>query len=114
MLRRVTDVMMRRRKVVFVVAAVLVPVLGIFGGGVEEELSAGGFIVESSESARAERLLEEEFGAGPTDWVLVLSLTDDNRVTDDDVVAAGLALSDEIEREPGVTDTISFWTFDAG
>ena len=111
MLRRVTNAMMRRRKVVYVVAALLVPILGIFGGGVEEELSAGGFIVESSESARAERLLEEEFGAGPTDWVLVLSLTADNRVTDDDVVAAGLALSAEIEREPGVTDTISFWTF---
>ena len=111
MLRRVTDVMMRRRKVVFIVAAVLVPVLGIYGGGVEEELSAGGFIVEDSESARAEQLLEEEFGAGPTDWVLVLSLKDDHRVTDDDVVAAGLLLSDEIEQDPGVTDTISFWTF---
>lgn len=111
MLRQVTDVMMRRRKVVFLVAALLVPILGIFGGGVEEELSAGGFIVESSESARAERFLEEEFGAGPTDWVLVLSLTDDHRVTDEDVVAAGLALSEGVDQEPGVTDTISFWTF---
>ena len=113
MLQWMTDGIVRHRRVVLVVAALLVPVLALLGGSVEEHLSAGGFIVEESESARAERLLEEEFESGPTDWVLVVSLKDDYRVDHDDVVSAGLVLTRAIEADLGVTEVVSFWTFGA-
>ncbi len=90
-------------------ALVLVPVLAIFGGGVEEELSVGGFVVGGSESARGDEVLEDVFGAGTADWVAVLSLRD-GFVRDDEIAAAGVEYTEAVAADPGVTEALSHWT----
>ena len=92
-------------------AAILVPVLAILGGGVEERLSVGGFIVDNSESEIGDRILEDVFDAGPADWVLVLALNS-GTLANDDVAAAGTALTEAIEADPGTTEVLSYWTLE--
>ena len=111
MLRRLTSAVLARPGRVALVALILVPVLALFGGRVEDHLSIGGFVVEDSESARAERILEEDFDSGPTDWVLIVSFAEGAGLRDDAVAEAGAALTDAIAAEPGVTDATSFWSF---
>jgi hypothetical protein len=94
---------------VLVGAVILVPVLALVGGNVEDQLSVGGFVVSDSESAIGDEILEDQFGAGPADWVLVLSIAEGHRFTDADVDAAGLALTEIIEADEGVTEVVSFW-----
>lgn len=89
-------------------ALVLIPVLVVLGGGVESHLSVGGFDVAEGESSRGERILEEEFGAGAEDWVLVLTATD-APLTSPKLVEAGAALAEAIEADEGVLRANSYW-----
>ncbi|NNE12700.1 MAG: MMPL family transporter [Ilumatobacter sp.] len=94
---------------VLIGALVLLPVLAVIGGGVEEQLSVGGFVVDDSESARGEEILEDTFDAGSADWVAILSFRD-GTVRSDEITAAGLAFTEEVGADPGVTEALSFWT----
>ncbi len=109
MLNWLTHLATRHNRRVLIGALILVPVLAVLGGGVEEQLSVGGFIVENSESAEADEILEERFDSGPADWLLVITLRD-GLVVDEDVTAAGIMITEEIEADPGVTEVVSFWT----
>jgi RND superfamily putative drug exporter len=102
----------RHHRRVLIGALILVPVLALVGGGVEKQLSVGGFIVTDSESARGDEILQEVFDAGPADWLLVITLREGS-VLDEDVTEAGLALTAEIATDPGTTEVISFWTLGA-
>ena len=112
MLNWLTRLATRHHRRVLIGALILVPVLALVGGGVEKQLSVGGFIVTDSESARGDKILDEVFDAGPADWLLVITLREGS-VLDDDVTAAGLALTAEIATDPGTTEVISFWTLGA-
>jgi len=96
-----------RRRLVLVLAALTFVVAGGVGGGVAQELSSGGFEDPSSESARADDVLLDTFGAGVPNVVLLVEATDG---TVDDLAAAGTALTEELAAEADVADAVSYWT----
>ena len=83
-------------------------VAAAFGGDVQSRLKAGGFEDPSSESARATALLQEEFGAGDPDVVMVVTATGGD-VDAPEVVAAGTALAEEVAARPAVAEVASYW-----
>src|SRR5690554_5058411 len=108
---RVADLIGRRATAVLVAALVAVAVAGAIGGDVADSLSAGGFSTPDAEATRASDLLEDEFGAGPPNLVLLVRPT--NEATDlqaPEVASAALALTDELAAEPHVTDVVSYWS----
>ncbi len=111
MLSWLTRLASEHHRRVLIGALVLVPVLAILGGGVEKKLSVGGFVVSDSESAIANQILEDGFGAGDADWVLVVSFRD-GTIADEDIDAAGDALSAAIEADPGIVEVVSFWNLE--
>ena len=111
MLHWLTRLATQHHRRVLLGALIMVPVLAVLGGGVEKQLSVGGFIVADSESAVGDRILEDVFDAGPADWVLVISLRE-GTLDNDDITAAGLALTEAIEADPGTTEVLSFWTLE--
>jgi RND superfamily putative drug exporter len=99
-------VLVARRRLVLVLAVVFLALAGGLGGGVAKELSAGGFADPNQQSERAARALQEKFGTGASNFVL---LVDAPRGADayDQV---GTALTRRLAAEPGVTDVVSYWT----
>jgi RND superfamily putative drug exporter len=79
------------------------------GGGVFNRLSGGGFNDPGSESTRGEELLEEVFGTGDPNLVLLVT-AGDGTVDDPEVVAEGVALTEELSAEPGIEQAFSYWT----
>ncbi|MFP5255327.1 MAG: MMPL family transporter [Acidimicrobiia bacterium] len=96
-----------RRRLVLVLATLTFVVAGGVGGGVAQELSSGGFEDPSSESARADDVLLDTFGAGVPNVVLLVEATDG---TVDDLAAAGTALTEELAAEADVAEAVSYWT----
>jgi RND superfamily putative drug exporter len=111
-LRRVALLPVRRRRLILVLAAVGFAVAGGIGGGVADHLSSGGFDDPSSESSRAERVLEERFGAGTPNVVLLVT-ADDGSVDDPPVATAGRDLTEQLAREPDVVQAASYWSLDS-
>jgi RND superfamily putative drug exporter len=109
MLARLAAIAVRRRRLVLVLAVVLVALAGAYGGGAAKELSVGGFEDPSSESSEASRLLEDEFGTGGPNLVLLVS-AEEGSVDDPAVAEAGTALTDRLAAEEGVVDVVSYWT----
>ncbi len=112
MLRRVALLSVRRRRLILVLAAVGFAVAGGLGGGVADHLSSGGFDDPSSESSRADRVLEDRFEAGTPNVVLLVT-ADDGSVDDPRVAAAGRELTEELDREPDVVQAASYWSLDS-
>ncbi|CCQ15243.1 putative membrane protein [Rhodococcus sp. AW25M09] len=89
-----------------VVAAVLVS--GVWGLGVVDELSLGGYSDPGSESARVDALVESRFGRDVPDIAVVYTPTDGRTVDQiGETVTAGLSTIDEsaLARDP-----ITYWT----
>jgi putative drug exporter of the RND superfamily len=109
MLRRLGWFMVRRRR--WVLAGTLVGVLlaGAFGGGVFDRLSGGGFSDPGAESSLATDDLEDVFGAGDPNVVLLVTATSGS-VDDAAVAAAGTALTDELAGEPAIQQAFSYWS----
>jgi putative drug exporter of the RND superfamily len=109
MLGRLGRFTVRRRR--WVLAGTLVGFLaaGALGGGVFDRLSGGGFDDPAAESSLAADELEDAFGAG--DANVVLLVTAENGSVDDDAVAAeGLRLTEELAGEPSIEQAFSYWT----
>lgn len=98
----------RRRRTVLVVSAGAFAIAQVVGLGAIDRLSSGGFETLGSESALAAEELQEHFGAGDPDLVLLVSARSGS-VDDPAVAAAGAHLSDRLAREPGVVDVVSYW-----
>jgi RND superfamily putative drug exporter len=64
MLTRLAHLATSRPRWVLAGAVLLLAVAGVVGGGVAERLTTGGFEDPASESARADDVLTEQFGAG--------------------------------------------------
>ncbi len=109
MFTRIGHLTVRRRRTVLVVSVVALVLAGVVGGSVFARLSGGGFDDPDSESVRAADLLEEHFGTGDPDLVLVVSAID-GTVDDPDVVAEGEAIIAELARTEGTDDVIGYWT----
>jgi putative drug exporter of the RND superfamily len=108
MTRLATFVLRNRRRVLALGAAAFV-LAGAYGAGAVDRLSAGGFDAPGSESARTTAYLEEQFGAGPVDLVLLVTAKGGD-VDDPAVEAAGQALTAELAGEDGVADVFSYWS----
>jgi RND superfamily putative drug exporter len=89
--------------VLFVVLA------GALGGGVAESLTSGGFDDPGTESAQAERILAKQYDTGVPNLV-VLATAPDGDVDSPAAAAAGLALTEELAGEDGVTNVVSYWS----
>jgi putative drug exporter of the RND superfamily len=99
----------RRRKPVLVASLVFFIAAGALGGSVARSLTSGGFDDTSSESYRAQQLLEREFGTREPQ--LVLLLTPEAGTVDDPAVAeAGRALTERVGAEPGIEQAASYWS----
>jgi RND superfamily putative drug exporter len=105
-LARLAPVLVARRRLVIVLAAVFLALAGGLGGKVAQELSAGGFADPDQESERAAAALQERFGTGPSNFLLLVQ----TKGSVDDYEREGTALTRELAAVPGVTDVVSYWT----
>ena len=112
-MRRLARFVILRRWIVIAVAAFVVIAAGLFGAGVADRLSLGGFGDPSSESERALEILDEEFPSSTPDLVLVVTAAGGD-VDDPGVVEVGEALTEDLAAEPGVTAALSHWSIGLG
>ncbi|MGH9279105.1 MAG: MMPL family transporter, partial [Acidimicrobiales bacterium] len=109
MLARLAEVTVRRRKRVLLVSLVLFAIAGVAGGGVAGRLSSGGFDDPGAESTEAGRLVDEVFGAGEPNVVLLVT-ANAGSVDAPAAAAAGAALTAELGTTPGVEQASSYWS----
>jgi RND superfamily putative drug exporter len=101
---------------VLVAFAVLLGLSAVAGSGVFSRLGGGGFDDPGAESMLAERLLEEEFGTGAPNVVLLVTAEDpvDGSVAVDApaVVAAGTELTERLAGLEVIDsdDVVSYWS----
>jgi RND superfamily putative drug exporter len=99
----------RFRWAVLATAVVFVALAGMLGGGVARSLSNGGFADPNAESTIAADVLADQFGV--QDPHLILIVTAPGGSVDDPAVAAeGLALTQRLAAEDGVTTASSYWS----
>jgi RND superfamily putative drug exporter len=101
--------LVRRRRSVVVLALLLFVVAGALGADVATKLARGGFSDPGAESTEARDLLEDEFGTGDPNVVLLVTAVD-GTVDDDAVVDAGQALTAELAAAPDLGSVISYWS----
>jgi RND superfamily putative drug exporter len=99
----------RRRRSVLTLTLLGLAVAVVLGVGVFARLSTGGFDDPASESVRAADLLDDEFDTGGADLVAIVTAPDGS-VDDPEVVATGLALTEELAAVEGTDDVASYWT----
>src|SRR5687768_18354260 len=97
----IANVVVRRRRLVLIVAAVAFALAGGIGGGVAQHLSSGGFQDPDAESSRAAAMLEERFGQGVPNLILLVT-AEQGTVDDGGVADAGRRLTEELAGEEGV------------
>jgi putative drug exporter of the RND superfamily len=101
--------LVRRRRIVAALAVVGFLTTGALGSDVADELSTGGFEDPSADSARARDLLDEQFGAGEPNVVLLVRAVDAD-LDDPAVVAAGAEVADRLAAYPSVGEVVSYWS----
>ena len=112
MLARLAPVLVARRRLVLLLLVVFLAVAGGLGGTVAKELSGGGFEDPHQQSERAAAALALDFGAGPSNFLLLVDAPPSRSATPavDEAARAGAALTARLAREPGVTAVRSYWT----
>jgi RND superfamily putative drug exporter len=109
MLTRFAKLATGRPRWVLAGALLLLVLAGAIGGGVAERLTTGGFEDPDAESSLADEVLDEQFGSGAANVVLLVT-AEGGDVDAPDVAAAGQALTDELAAEPGLTNVVSYWS----
>ncbi|WP_448448838.1 MMPL family transporter [Mycolicibacterium sp. XJ775] len=108
MLQRLAQVTLIAPRRVLAGAALLIALLGLFSSSVSGSLSAGGGFDPSSESARANALLEQKFGR--SQWQLVITVSAQQDVRDGPARALGTSIVDQLRASPHVLSVTSPWT----
>jgi len=109
MLTSLASFTVRRRRWVLSFTVLFLLVSVVLGTGAFGVLKTAGFDDPSSESVRAEALLEEHFDGGEPNVVLVLSA--EGRNVDDPALAAdGAALATRLDGVEGVELVLSYWS----
>ncbi len=103
------QLIVRRRRLVLVATLVGLVVAIVLGSGVFAGLTNGGFDDPDSESSRAIGTLEDEFDTGSADLVVIVTAQNGD-VDAPEVVATGLALTEEFAMIDGVDDVASYWS----
>src|SRR6266567_4509547 len=101
MLARLGSFAVRRRRAVLISTAIGLIVAGGLGGSVVKRLSTGGFSDPTSESSRAEKILEQTFHTGNPNLVLLVTAKRGS-VDARAVVARGRGITAELSREADV------------
>ena len=109
MLTRLALFTIRRRRWVLSVTVLFLVAAIALGTGAFGVLKTEGFDDPSSESARAEALLEENFGGGEPNVVLVLT-AEGRDVNEPDLASDGAALAERLEAVNGVDGVVSYWS----
>ncbi|MGW8374695.1 MMPL family transporter [Streptomyces sp. ODS28] len=111
-------VLYRRRALVLWISAVLMVLAAVGGFGVEHRLQHGGFTDPRAESARAEKVLSEQFPGADDDLVILLTGPGRERakgigaggVDDARIRRVGADLTHRAQHDPGVRAATSYWT----
>jgi RND superfamily putative drug exporter len=109
MLARLAALVVRRRRSVLLAALIALVAAGAFGGGVASSLVGGGFDSESSESSRAQRLIEDTFHQSDPNLLLVVTAAD-GTVDSPISSAAGSELVAALAAEEDVQQVSSYWS----
>src|SRR5919106_1124929 len=109
MLERLGRFLVRRRWAVLAATLVAVVLAGAFGGGAITRLKSGGFEDPEAESTRAAEVLEEEFGVGNPNLVLLVTARQGG-VDDPAAATVGEALTQRLAAEDDLTQVVSYWT----
>src|SRR5262245_30378307 len=99
----------RRRKLALGLTVLAIAVAGIVGGGVFDRLAQGGFADPDSESIQAADYLEDHFGAGAPNVVLLVT-ADQGTVDDAAVAREGRRLTRQLSNYPRADDVVSYWS----
>ncbi|GGW64157.1 MMPL family transporter [Streptomyces xantholiticus] len=112
MLNRIGRIAVRRCRLVLLGVVLVTALFGAVGGGVVEDLSAGGFEDPKSESSRASAELSDRFGIGSPNMVLLVRAGEQTGERVDSAAAetAGRRLTDRLRKEHGITQVVSYWT----
>ena len=109
MLNRLALFTVRRRRWVLSLTVIFLIVASVIGTGAFGVLKAEGFNDPSSESVKAEKLLDENFGGGEPNIVLVLSANGQN-VDSPSLTSQGQALANQLASISGVDQVLSYWS----
>ncbi|HET6298479.1 MAG TPA: MMPL family transporter [Kribbella sp.] len=110
MLEHVGRLVVRARRIVLALTAVAVVGFAVAGIGVIDRLSGGGFVDADAESTQATQLLDQDFGTGQPNFVLVVTSPSGSSVDDARVRQLGADLTGRLGRETGVLEATSYWT----
>lgn len=99
----------RRRRLILALTALFVVVAGALGVGAFDQLKSSGFDDPNSESARAHDLLENQFGTGDPNLVVLVTAA---QVDSPAASAAAEQLTNQLRAVPNVTDLVSYWLLD--
>lgn len=89
-------------------AAAVVVALSVLASGGAQNMTEGGYADPGADSSRAERVLNEKYGTGSVNFVLVAWADQEIRIPQ--VAAAGRRLAARLAAEEGVVDVRSPWT----
>ncbi|MEM7285990.1 MAG: MMPL family transporter [Actinomycetota bacterium] len=109
MFTRIGAFTVRRRRSVLILSLVGLVIAAVLGGGLFDRLLSGGFDDPGAESTQAAEYLDEEFGTGAPDLVLLVT-AESGSVDEPDVVAEGLEITAELAAIEGTDDVISYWS----
>jgi RND superfamily putative drug exporter len=109
MLNRLALFTVRRRRWVLSLTVIFIVVASVFGTGAFGVLKSEGFNDPSSESVKAETLLDENIGGGEPNIVLVLSANGQN-VDSPSLTSQGQALTKQLASISGVDQVLSYWS----
>ncbi|SOD61839.1 putative drug exporter of the RND superfamily [Streptomyces zhaozhouensis] len=107
MFDRIAELAIRRARLVLIVATVATVLLGAVGMGAFGKLVGGGFDDPSSESSRANEVIEEKFG-GETNLVLLVDAPEGG-VDTPEAERGGRALTAALADERNVANVVSYW-----
>src|SRR5918997_1205935 len=99
----------RRRRLVLALTLVFFVAAAVLGAGVFDKLSTGGFQDPDAESTRAAELLDDRYGQGDPNLVLLVA-PDGGVVDDPEAAEAGRALTDRLAGEDRVASAVSYWS----
>jgi RND superfamily putative drug exporter len=109
MLRRLGHVIVRRRRWVLVATFAFVLLAGALGGNVASMLSSGGFDDPDAEATAADEALDDVFGSGTPNLVLLVTAKSGD-VDDREATAFGAKLTEQLANEEGVEQAVSYWS----
>ncbi|MER6489657.1 MMPL family transporter [Streptomyces griseorubiginosus] len=96
-----------RAKLVLALCAVALIAMGAVGIGAFGQLKTGGFDAEGAQSTRADEIVDRTFG-GPPNLVLLVKARGES-IDSPAAAASGIGLADDLAKESGVRNVISYW-----